>query len=49
MPMRTGNSLYKKGRELGIPDVSIKQVAKFYQEEFFRYPTTIGNILEVLE
>ncbi len=49
MSRRTGNTLYKKARELGIPEFSIKQLARFYQEEFFRYPTTIGDILEVLE
>jgi hypothetical protein len=42
------HSLYRKAKELGFSEISIRQAAELYAEEFFRMPSTIGDILEVL-
>ena len=42
-------SLYKKAREFGLSKTLLKSAVEMYREEFFRYPATFGDLLEVLE
>ena len=46
---RMNHSLYVKAKELGFSELSIRQVVELYTEEFLRMPSTIGDILEILE
>ena len=46
---RIKSSFYWKAKNLGFTESALKQAIEVYKEEFYRYPKTIGDLLEVLE